>query len=148
MRTRSHIIGKSGACKYSALWRGAESSLAKFPHREGRGTVTQRQGRERRGGRPYAPTRVHYIILLLYAQFQQRCVRNRTFHSLTQSSSPLLQISSGSPRSRNFAKRCGEEGGSNCVKIASDGRSKIAAGREVEIATPFHLPCILQYRWT
>ena len=91
------------------------------------------------------------IILLLYAQFQQRCVRNRTHsltHSLTQSSSPLSQISSGSHRSRNFAKRCGEEGGSNCVKIASDGRSKIAAGREVEIATPFHLPCILQYRWT
>ena len=90
MRTRSHIIGKSGACKYSALWRGAESSLAKFPHREGRGTVTQRQGRERRGGRPYAPARAHYIATLRAVSTTLRAESHSFTHSLTHSLSRPL----------------------------------------------------------
>ena len=88
MRTRSHIIGKSGACKYSALWRGAESSLAKFPHREGRGTVTQRQGRERRGGRPYAPARALYCYFT--RSFNNVACGIALIHSLTHSLSRPL----------------------------------------------------------
>ena len=129
-------MGKRGACKCSALWRAVqtESALAKFPHREGRGTATQAAresgwGRGGKGATICKSARSARIILLLCAQFHQRCVRIRT-HS--RGPLPSDKICSGSPSSKNFAKQCEGEGG-NCRENCG-GRSaeNCYRGREGE----------------
>ena len=67
------------------------------------------------------------IILLLCAQFHQRCVRIRT-HS--RGPLPSDKICSGSPSSKIFAKQCEGEGG-NCGENCR-GRSAENCYRECE----------------
>ena len=133
------FIGKRRVCKYSALWRGYNrkppgeiSPPGRAWHRN-----TDKGGGE--GGRGRAPICTR-IILLLYAQFQQSCMRNRT-HSLSHFSFPSRKFVADPLNREILQSSVKRKEGSNCGENCRGGSAENCYR---EIATPFHFPCIFK----
>ena len=107
----------------------------------GKGVAPLHRDRDERGEEGAHTRQRARIILLLYAQFQQSCMRNRT-HSLSHFSFPSRKFVAD-PLNREILQSSVKRKGSNCGENC-EGSSAENCYRG--IATPYHLPCILKYR--